>query len=151
MQEAGDRIESAKAGIIAAIAVSLAAAIAKIASHFWLGMGIYASENLLPFLGSLAIAAVSGFLFGVTYRYAVRDETNPHLKTGTLLAFALVRGLGQVEMLLNSQDLTQSLTQIVGMAALVLGESMFWFTIAQACLEFCFSKDLLQPVASDRR
>ncbi|CAN1211549.1 hypothetical protein TUMEXPCC7403_15205 [Tumidithrix helvetica PCC 7403] len=147
MQEAIERIESAKAGIIAAIAVSLAATIAKIVSQFWLGMGGNAHETLLPFLGSLAIAAISGFLFGATYRYAVRDETNPHLKTGTLLAFALVRGLGQVEMLLNSQDLTQMLWA----SGLVLAESIFWFAVAQACLEFCFSRNLLRQIASDRQ
>ena len=45
----------------------------------------------------LGETALAGFLFGVTYRYAIRQDTNPQLKAGTFLAFALVRGLGQVD------------------------------------------------------
>lgn len=41
----------------------------------------------------LAIAAVSGSLFGITYRYAVRQDPNPQIKAGVVFAFGLVRGL----------------------------------------------------------
>lgn len=35
----------------------------------------------------------SGFLFGATYRYIVREDQNPHLQRGAVGAFALVRTL----------------------------------------------------------
>lgn len=47
------------------------------------------------------ITLLSGFLFGVTYRYIIRQDTNSHLKSGAVMAFGLVRGLAQVEMELN--------------------------------------------------
>ncbi|MDA0265792.1 MAG: hypothetical protein O2890_01455 [Cyanobacteria bacterium] len=44
-----------------------------------------------------AIAAFSGALFALTYRYGVRQDTNPQLKGGVVLAFTLVRGLALVD------------------------------------------------------
>lgn len=46
---------------------------------------------------ALGIAGCSGGVFALTYRYAVRQDTNPQLKAGVVLAFALVRGLAQVD------------------------------------------------------
>lgn len=48
-------------------------------------------------LVNLAIAILSGALFALTYRYAVRQDENPQLKAGVVLAFTLVRGLAQVD------------------------------------------------------
>ena len=68
-------------------------------------------------LGSLPIAAAIGyydhfspqwefshdslavwlFLYGVVYRYAVRNDVNPQLKTGVIGAFAIVRALNMVD------------------------------------------------------
>lgn len=44
-----------------------------------------------------AIAALSGALFALTYRYAIRQDDNPQLNAGVVLAFTLVRGLAQVD------------------------------------------------------
>ncbi|WP_236612411.1 hypothetical protein [Picosynechococcus sp. NKBG15041c] len=60
----------------------------------------------LSFLGGIAsltliydafIAAISGALFALTYRYAIRMDKNPQLNGGVVLAFTLVRGLAQVD------------------------------------------------------
>ncbi len=48
-------------------------------------------------LVNVAIAAVSGALFALTYRYAIRQDQNPQLKAGVVFAFTLVRGLAQVD------------------------------------------------------
>jgi hypothetical protein len=71
----------------------------------------------------VAIAAFSGFLFGVTCRYAIRKDENPHLSSGVVLAFGLIRGLAQV----NGQDLNPSILPLVLFAIL---ESIFLFAIA---------------------
>jgi hypothetical protein len=62
-----------------------------------LSRGEWTSLALLSTAVSLAIAGLSGALFALTYRYAIRQDTNPQLKAGVVLAFALVRGLAQVD------------------------------------------------------
>ncbi|NER82682.1 MAG: hypothetical protein F6K42_24615, partial [Leptolyngbya sp. SIO1D8] len=47
----------------------------------------------LTLLVNVEIAALSGALFALTYRYAVRQDKNLQLKAGVVLAFTLVRGL----------------------------------------------------------
>jgi len=51
----------------------------------------------LALLITAAIAALSGALFALTYRYAIRQDHNPQLNAGVVLAFTLVRGLAQVD------------------------------------------------------
>lgn len=48
------------------------------------------------FVSALA-AGITGFLFGVTYRYIARRDANPQLKSGVVLAFGLVRSLAQMD------------------------------------------------------
>ncbi|HEY9880926.1 MAG TPA: hypothetical protein V6D29_20880, partial [Leptolyngbyaceae cyanobacterium] len=67
--------------------VGWAAAVAAVATLGLSGLGFWVST---------AIAAVSGSLFGITYRYAVRRDRNPQLRAGVVLAFSVVRGLAQV-------------------------------------------------------
>lgn len=43
--------------------------------------------------------AVSGILFGLTYRYAIRRDENPNLKQGVIGAFSITRSLGTVQAL----------------------------------------------------
>ncbi|MEG3851094.1 hypothetical protein QT971_27815 [Microcoleus sp. herbarium19] len=100
---AAERVESLKAGAVAALSCLL-------------GFGAIALANTLilarrwDFLASLqlgqldlnfatrgTIAFLSGFLFGVTYRYAIRRDVNPQLKSGAVLAFGLVRAFGQLD------------------------------------------------------
>jgi hypothetical protein len=97
-----ERLESLKAGLIAAV-------MAVIAEGFFESLQVYVWPTLKPaelaelifvqtFWEDLAIAGLSGFLFGVTCRYAIRQDRNPHLSSGVILAFGLVRGLAQVQL-----------------------------------------------------
>ncbi len=62
----------------------------------WAGWGDWGLGMWLGAIGC-AIAALSGALFALTYRYAVRRDGNPQLKGGVILAFTLVRSLAQVD------------------------------------------------------
>jgi hypothetical protein len=81
-----------------------------------------------------AIAAISGFLFGVTYRYIVRDDRNPHLKSGAVAAFGLVRGLAEVDAGLHLQS------HNLWWFSLVTLESVLLFAIARIALDFAISQ-----------
>jgi hypothetical protein len=86
----------------------------------------------------VAIAALSGFLFGVTCRYAIRKDENPHLSSGVVLAFGLVRGLAQV----NGQDLSLSILPLVIFAVL---ESILLFAVAYAGLSMAMRIGWVKP------
>ena len=98
-----ERIESIKAGVLAAITTTVVFVAATVINHqvmaatfpeLWvLQMQELNGQGLV----SGAIALFSGFLFGVTYRYIVRLDDNPHLSSGAVMAFSLVRGLAQVD------------------------------------------------------
>ncbi len=104
---AAERLESLKAAILGgAIAATVAIALALGRSlvmpsdvplaaleRAGLWMGLWGQMTLI----NGAIATVSGALFALTYRYAVRQDTNPQLKGGVVLAFTLVRGLALVD------------------------------------------------------
>lgn len=81
-----DRMESVKAGLLSGI-VALCCG------------GLLAP--LRPGQEALWLAALAsglcGFLFGITYRYVVRDDSNRHLGSGAVGAFGLVRGLTLLE------------------------------------------------------
>jgi len=68
------------------------------------------------------------FLIVVTYRYVVRNDDNPHLKDGTVAAFALVRGLVPLQL---STDLIADAWQL----SLFLGESFICFLSCRLLLE----------------
>lgn len=107
-----DRLESLKAGLVAASALLPTEVLLLSLRWFYdaqqdgtpldSGHLLFASvqtayPSVWHILFHLGETALAGFLFGVTYRYAIRQDTNPQLKTGTFLAFALARGLGQVD------------------------------------------------------
>lgn len=97
-----ERLESLKAGLLGALSAGLLFS-ALMLVNGWLSLrlaqlgALPIGTNSLRLLVSGVIAAFSGFLFGVTYRYIIRQDQNPHLKSGAVLAFGLVRGLAQVE------------------------------------------------------
>ncbi|MGD1804300.1 hypothetical protein ACP6PL_02505 [Dapis sp. BLCC M126] len=104
-----ERIESLKAGTLAGISLfftfgAIALGNSLILGHSWESLAnleiITLDWNIL-FQGTIAF--ISGFLFGVTYRYIIRQDRNPHLKSGAVLAFGSVRGLGQIDVGLNSE------------------------------------------------
>ena len=98
-----ERLESAKVAIVGGLVAGLisfgllllhrfiAAKLTLPLSSLWSG---FAGLTLLV---NGAIATLSGSLFALTYRYAIRQDDNPQLKGGVVLAFALVRGLAQVD------------------------------------------------------
>ncbi|MBO9998458.1 MAG: hypothetical protein J7641_05530 [Cyanobacteria bacterium SID2] len=87
----------------------------------------------------LATVFFSGFLFGMTYRYAVRDDNNPHLKSGVVLAFGLVRGLAEIEG--SSNGLSIELANL-----LPLFESLGLFAIAGILLDSAIRHQWVKPM-----
>ena len=81
--------------------------------------------------------SISGFLFGVTYRYVIRDDRNSHLNDGAVLAFGLVRGLALVE---NSLILSELLS-----VGLLVVQSIICFALARAILDLAIAYKLIKP------
>ncbi|MBF2014587.1 MAG: hypothetical protein IGS23_05105 [Rivularia sp. T60_A2020_040] len=102
-----ERLESVKAGAVGALSFSAVFILAAIFNDLLFEeyfSKLYSLSIITlnwQWLISAGIAGFSGFLFGVTYRYIIRKDQNPHLKTGAVMAFGLVRGLTQVDVGLN--------------------------------------------------
>ena len=126
-----ERIESLKAGGIAGTAFGITYGLSVLVNRTF---GLNTEETLIK----LAIALLSGFLFGVTYRYIIRTDSNSHLKEGAILAFGLVRGGGLAEM-------TDPLLDNGVFLAIVLLEGMIGFAIARFCLDIALSRQWLKP------
>jgi hypothetical protein len=138
-----ERIESLKAGTLAAISFTLAYAIAISFNSLILAVRVERLAFLqatleIDLLVKVAIALLSGFLFGVTYRYIVRSDRNSHLKDGAVLAFSLVRGLAPVEI---SNDLIQN-AWVLGVVGV---ESIFCFAIARWLLDLALNRCWIKP------
>lgn len=91
---------------------------------------------------SLGASAAACLLFGVTYRYAVRqDATNVQLRGGVVAAFGLVKALGAADVIQATADAGDVLSlPIVGNSALYAAQCMLVFGFAAAALEAGFSK-----------
>ena len=126
-----ERIESLKAGGIAGTAFGITYGLSVLANQTF---GLNTEETLIK----LAIALLSGFLFGVTYRYIIRTDSNSHLKEGAILAFGLVRGGGLAEM-------TDPLLDNGVFLAIVLLEGIIGFAIARFCLDIALARQWLKP------
>jgi hypothetical protein len=133
MTTLAERLESLKSGIVAGSMAAGTEATLQLVQGFStvgvldLGYGV-----------DVAIATVSGFLFGVTCRYAIRKDENPHLSSGVVLAFGLVRGLAQV----NGQDLSLSTLPLIGFAVL---ESILLFAVAYTGLSVAMRVGWVKP------
>jgi hypothetical protein len=133
MTTLAERLESLKSGIVAG---SMAAGTE---ATLQLVQGLSTVGALdLGYGVDVAIAALSGFLFGVTCRYAIRKDENPHLSSGVVLAFGLVRGLAQV----NGQDLSLSTLPLIGFAVL---ESILLFAVAYTGLSVAMRVGWVKP------
>jgi hypothetical protein len=140
-----ERIESLKAGILSALSLTFSYGITTLGNSWVLaqfeGLAALQSTNITNLLVKLAIAFFSGFLFGITYRYIIRDDQNSHLKEGAVLAFGLVRGLAPVEVETN---LAESFW-VLG----VLGvESIVYFTLARFTLDWALHHHWVKPFKS---
>jgi hypothetical protein len=122
-----ERLESLKAGSITGVMAAIAEAFFQsLQVYVWPKLELTETAGLIfasAFWGDLAIAGLSGFLFGVTCRYAIRRDNNPHLSSGVILAFGLVRGLAQVRL----DEVTLQDTSLVLFAIM---ESIGLFAIA---------------------
>lgn len=130
-----ERMESLKAGGIAGTVFMIIYALFLYINH---NFAIISQEPLKEILIKLAIAFLSGFLFGVTYRYIIRADSNSHLKEGAILAFGLVRGGGIAEMTDNFLDSGIFF-------AIILLESLICFAIARFCLDIALARKWLKP------
>ncbi len=119
-----ERIESIQVGSISALAFVVPYLLFLIVDRLFLGESITVIGTFVKISGAI----ISGFLFGVTYRYVVRNDDNPHLKDGTVAAFALVRGL--VPLQLSTDLIADS-----GRLSLFLGESFICFLSSRLLLE----------------
>ncbi|NWF58386.1 MAG: hypothetical protein HXY43_03485 [Fischerella sp.] len=143
-----ERLESLKGGIIAGFCLFLAFLITYLFHSLVL-------VKYFPILSSLqteplnwywwlscAIATFSGSLFGVTYRYIIRQDKNPQLQAGGVLAFGLIRGLTQVDIGVACAD------TIVPFIVLGL-ESVLWFAMAAIALNLAMQVGWLKPFSSN--
>ena len=144
MTTVAERIESLKAGMIAGGMAAGAEGTIQLVQGFSSVSGVAASALDMGYWVDVAdswcvaIAAFSGFLFGVTYRYAIRQDENPHLSSGVVLAFGLVRGLAQV----NGADLSVSVVPLVLFAVL---ESILLFAAAYVGLSIAMRLGWVKP------
>ncbi|ERN10775.1 uncharacterized protein LOC18438957 [Amborella trichopoda] len=100
----------------------------------------------------LAFAFVGCALFGVTFRYAVRrDLDNIQLKTGTVTAFGLIKGLAGLEAGLPPNFDGEKLWSLAYEGALLVSENIFIFLFASIALDFCFKTSLLSPFPIQKR
>ncbi|MGB0564171.1 MAG: hypothetical protein ACPGVO_20570 [Spirulinaceae cyanobacterium] len=85
-----EQIESVRAGLWGATLLTLAEGglLAGQAGLNYFGIRLLPPS---PLVVTLAVALGSGFLFGIAYRYIVRQDANPHLRQGAVLAFSGVR------------------------------------------------------------
>jgi hypothetical protein len=136
------RLESVKAGCIAAVSFG-------IVYLMFTGVNLILPRqfpDFFPFhdytgidLGIKSAGALgSGFLFGVTYRYIIREDQDSHLQEGAVLAFGLVR-VGAVA------DVTNSLLNHLAWFGIITIESLLGFAVARFSLDFALSRQWLQP------
>ena len=139
---AAERVESLKAGAVAALSClcgfgAIALVNTLIIAQWWDFLaGLQVRELDLNFGLRGLMALLGGFLFGVTYRYAIRRDTNPQLKSGVVLAFGLVRAFGQLDAGLSFEAGKMPGLQELLPFAVVGVESVVLFAIAGLVLDW---------------
>ncbi|BBD62388.1 hypothetical protein NIES2109_52280 [Nostoc sp. HK-01] len=136
-----ERLESLKAGMIGVFSLSVTWLITNLfnalvlARYFDILTSLQVTLHWYLFV-SWAIASFSGLLFGVTYRYIIRQDQNLQLKAGGVMAFGLVRGLAQIEF-------DWSLA-----GAVLASESVLWFIVAAIALNQAIQVGWVKPFPS---
>ena len=125
MNDKVERIESVKAGSLSGISAGIS--YVAIATIERLSIPEYLPSLISLGLGAV-IAIVTGFLFGITYRYVIRTDRNDHLNSGAVLAFGLVRGFAQIDV--SEFELSQ-----IWLDGLILGKSILLFSVARYVLD----------------
>ncbi|RAM52841.1 MAG: hypothetical protein C6Y22_03305 [Hapalosiphonaceae cyanobacterium JJU2] len=143
-----ERLESIKAGILAALCLVSAFLITSLINNLVLAKYFPELHSLavelfnLQFLLSGSIASFSGLLFGVAYRYIIREDQNPHLKAGGVLAFGLVRGLAQI-------DVGVACTGDVLPFVILTLEGLAWFEFAAIALDAAIQQGWVKAFSSN--
>lgn len=131
------RIESVKAGILAAVmGAAVSFAFVGLDSGA-MGIELFGHDEIAQSIRRVAVATVCSFLFGVTYRYIVRQDQNPHLRSGAVGAFALTRSLSQLE----NVDLLAGVLPL----AIPLVESFGLFLAVRLLLDLGLKQKWLKP------
>ncbi len=135
MHDKVERIESVKAGSLSGITAGIG-----YVSIALLGAPILPeSSRSLTSLGlAAAISIVTGFLFGITYRYIIRTDRNDNLNAGAVLAFGLVRGLAQIDV--SEFEISQIWLDIS-----IVAESILLFSIARYVLDWALVAGWILP------
>lgn len=142
-----ERIESFKAGVVGGIAAGVVF-LFSLGLHWAIAQSPVAPPTrfvLLPttlltsqgWVSALSIG-ITGFLFGVAYRYILRQDNNPQLKSGAVLAFGLTRALAQMEMGL-------ALAATPWMVTLLAAESLMIVMIARLGLDWAIAHGWVKP------
>jgi hypothetical protein len=145
MNQAAERVESVKAGSIAAIATTLIFVILAVFRSALFGNALGLNWAIA---WQTALAGFSGFLFGVTYRYIIRQDQNSHLKSGAILAFGLVRGLAEIEALVTDELLKSERLWQIGLAidcGLDVLQSVVIFAVGAIALNWSLQNQWLRP------
>jgi hypothetical protein len=142
-----ERIESLKAAILGGLSLALTYCAIALLHSLLLSTPAPALSLLdvqvnITLLIKVAIAFLSGFLFGVTYRYAIRDDQNPQLKAGVVFAFGLVRGLAVIE---GQPDITDTFW----VWGILVSESLIEFAIARFTLDWAIQRRWIKPFTSN--
>jgi hypothetical protein len=135
MHDRLERIESVKAGSLAGATVGISYCLMMIVDRL---VWAESDRSIIALGWEFSTAIISGFLFGVTYRYIIRIDRNDHLNAGAVLAFGLVRGLAQVD--LDKFELVQ-----IQIAGLVVSKSILLFSIARYTLDFALATSWILP------
>ena len=136
-----ERLESVKAGIFAAL-VGLTVSVVFVGVDSLLaGSGALTQAVLLQAIRRIVVGTVCCFLFGVTYRYIIRQDPNPHLRSGAVGAFALTRSLSQLETI---QISGLTLASIVTLG-IVMIESFGLFLSVRLVLDLGLKQQWLKP------
>jgi hypothetical protein len=138
MHDKVERIESVKAGSLGGIAAGISYGL--VATIEQLIFPAH-SQSLISLGLETAILIITGFLFGVTYRYVIRTDRNDHLNSGAVLAFGLVRGLAQIDV--ARFDLTQ-----IWLDGFIVGKSILLFAISRYLLDRALVANWVLPFKS---
>ncbi|WP_013322805.1 hypothetical protein [Gloeothece verrucosa] len=134
-----ERIESIKAGIIGGFTFTSAYLLVTLLNSLSFSVEVV-FVGVSPLL-KVAIAFLSGFLFGITYRYIIRSDENSHLKDGAVLAFGLVRGLAPIEA-------GSFLLDDFWLLSLLGVESIVCFAITRLILDVALDRQWVKPFKS---
>jgi len=146
--ESKDRIESVKSGLISAFGGSFLVAPFSVAlTQLPTSSGLNSQWEL-----SIDMFAASLFLYGIIYRYTIReDDDYPMLNSGIIGAFTVIRVLSMLKVdesctpfpLYCGPPLNYFSWNMIIQGITAFVESFIGFTAASYCIEFAFRKNWL--------